>query len=204
MWTYVFLGFMLTGALLGVPADLRAASFGGFGDSLDQARKTDFFTWFHLEKAGEEKTAQATVTTFKPSGEKFHDLAAFRVTTAPAGGLIGVQLTLSRAFVDSRKDGIFARDIAKSLLRTAFAGGSDPEVQALADEIEYLDTSGVRIIIHESRKTPELPAEHTPGYLTYLGQRGSYEHVVGGKMLKLENASVDGENVLIIKIGIKR
>ena len=203
MWTYVFLGFMLTGAMLGVPDDLRAASFGGFGDSLDQARKTDFFTWFHLEKAGEEKTAQATVTTFKPSGEKFHDLAAFRVTTAPAGGLIGVQLTISRAFVDSRKDGIFARDIAKSLLRTVFAGGSDPEVQDLANEIEYLNPSGERLIIHESRKPPKLPAEPSPGYLTYLGQRESYEYEVGGKMLKLENASVAGEKVLILKIRTK-
>jgi hypothetical protein len=200
MWKYLFLGFMLTGILFGMPVTLRAASFGGFGDSLDQAQKTDFFTWFHLQKTGEAKTAQATVTTFKPSGEKFHDLATFRVTTAPAGGLTAVHLTLSRAFVDNKKDGIFARDIAKSLLRTVFAGGSDPEVQDLANEIEYLDTSGARLIIHESRKPPKLPSQPTPGYLTYLGKQQTYEHAVGGKVLRLENGTLDGEESLVILI----
>ena len=69
MWKRLVRVLMLAGAVFGVPAYLGATSFGGFGDKLDQARKTDFFTWFNLEQTGEERTAQATVTTFKPSGE---------------------------------------------------------------------------------------------------------------------------------------
>ena len=194
---------MLAGAALGVPAYLGAASFGGFGSSLDQATKTDFFIWFHLQQAGEERTAQTTVTTFKPSGKKFHDLATFKVTTAQNGGITGMELILSRAFVDHPQDGVFARDIAKSLLRTAFADDVDQEIKAMADQIEYLGTSTSLIIQHESRKPSKLPSQPAPGYLAYLGQQQSYEHAAGGKTLLLSNIAVNGKKALVIAIRMK-
>ena len=203
MWKRLVRVLMLAGAVFGVPAYLGATSFGGFGDKLDQARKTDFFTWFNLEQTGEERTAQATVTTFKPSGEKFRDLVTFKVTTGQNGGIAGLELILSRAFVDSPQEGIFARDIAKSLLNTAFADGADEDIKALAGQIEYLGTSTSPIIQHASRKPPKLPSQPTPGYRTYLGQQQSYEHAVGGKTLTLANAAVNGEKALVITIRTK-
>ncbi len=196
----LFHSLLLAGATFGMPAILLAASFAGFGDSLGQAKKTGFFTWFHLEQTGEHRTPQVTVTSFKPSGEKFRDLVTFKVATGPNGGITGMALTLSRAFVDSKKDGIFARDIAKSLIRTAFATGPDQEIQDLANQIEYLATTSQTIILHASRKPPKMPAEPTPGYLTYLGQQQSYEHAAAGKTLRLENTAVNGERSLIISI----
>jgi hypothetical protein len=200
MWKSLFHSFMLAGAMLGVPAILWAASFGGFGTSMDQAGKTDFFTWFHLQQTGEEQTAQGTIIVFKPSGKQFRDLVTMKVTTGPDRAITGMELMLSRAFVDSKKDGIFARDIAKSLLRTAFATGADQEILDLADQIEYLGTSSQTIILHASRKPPQLPATPTPRYLTYLGQQQSYEHAAAGKTLRLKNATIDGEKALVIQI----
>jgi hypothetical protein len=191
---------MLAGVALGIPAILLAASFGGLGMNLDQAKKTDFFTWFHLQQTSREQTAQGTIITFKPSGKQFRDLVTMKVTTAPDGGITAMELILSRAFVDSKKDGIFARDIAKSLIRTAFAEGSDQEIQDLANQIEYLRTSSQTILLHKSYQPPKLPAEPTPGYLTYLGQQQSYEHAAAGKTLRLENTTVDSGKSLLISI----
>lgn len=106
-----------------VPASLWAAAFGGFGDSLDQAKGTHFFQWFHLTQTAQEQAAGSTVTSFKPSGKRFRDLVTFKVTTGRKGDITGMELILSRKFVDSPQDGIFARDIAKSLLRTPLAPG---------------------------------------------------------------------------------
>lgn len=102
--------------------------------------------------------------------------------------------------MDSKKDCIFALDIAKSLIHTAFVIGADQDIQDLADQIENLGTSSQTIILHKSRKPPQLPAEPTPGYLTYLGQQQSYEHTAAGKTLRLENTTVAGGKSLIISI----
>jgi hypothetical protein len=200
MWKPLFHSLVLAGVALGMPAILMAASFGGFGMNLDQARKTGFFTWFHLQQTGEQQTAQGKTITFKPSGKQFRDLVTMKVTTGPDRDITGMELILSRAFVDSKKDGIFARDIAKSLLRTTFATGADQDIQDLENQIEYLGTSSQTIILHKSYKPPKLPAEPTPGYLTYLGQQQSYEHAAAGKTLHLENSTIDGEKSLIINI----
>jgi hypothetical protein len=200
MWKPLFQSLMLAGVALGIPAILMAASFGGFGMNLDQAKKTDFFTWFHLQQTGEQRTAQGATITFKPSGKQFRDLVTMKVTTGPDREITGMELILSRAFVDSKKDGIFARDIAKSLLRTTFATGADQDIQDLENQIEYLGTSSQTIILHKSYKPPKLPAEPTPGYLTYLGRQQSYEHAAAGKTLQLENATIDGGKSLIISI----
>jgi hypothetical protein len=191
---------LILAVAVGVPVYLWAATFGGFGDRLDQAKETGFFNWFHLTQTAQEEVAGATVTSFKPSGKQFHDLATLKVTTGTDGAITGMELVLTRGFVDSAKDGIFARDIAKSLLRTVFATGADQEVQDLADQIEYLGTSSSTIILHASRKPPKLPAAPTPGYLAYLGRQQSYEHAVAGKTLRLENAAVNGEKALFIMI----
>lgn len=43
MWKPLFQSLMLAGAMLGAPAILMAASFGGFGMKMDQASKTELF-----------------------------------------------------------------------------------------------------------------------------------------------------------------
>ncbi|MEJ2070630.1 MAG: hypothetical protein P8X65_12610 [Syntrophobacterales bacterium] len=48
-----------------------------------------------------------------------------------------------------------------------------------------------------------LPAQPTPGYLAYLGQRQTYDYAVAGKTLRLENDIVEGEKALLITIRVK-
>jgi hypothetical protein len=196
----LFRVFLPAAVAIGVPAYLWAATFGGFGARLAQAQETGFFKWFHLTQTAREKTAGVTVTSFKPSGQKFRDLVTFQVTTGQDGGLTGMRLILKRAFVDSPRDGIFARDITKSLLGTVFSSNADQELQALIQQIEYLGTSTSPILRHESMKPPPLPAQPTPGYLAYLGKQQSYDYAVAGKTLRLENATVEGKKALLITI----
>src|SRR3989441_7170643 len=98
-----------------VAKNLAAAGLGDLGERLEQARKTEFFRWFHLEETGRA----GRVVQFKPSGEKFRPLVTLNVTLDPSGRMVGVELVLSRAFIDSGREGTFARDIAKSFLRVA-------------------------------------------------------------------------------------
>ncbi len=63
---------------LGLAAPLVAASFGNLGETLEQAKQTDFFRFFHLEQSQVSKNDGSTVTAFKPSGEKFHPLVTVK------------------------------------------------------------------------------------------------------------------------------
>ncbi len=46
--------------------DLALAGTGELGENVEQARKTEFFRWFHLEETGRT----GSVVHFKPSAEK--------------------------------------------------------------------------------------------------------------------------------------
>ena len=203
MWKRLVRVLMLAGAVFGVPAYLGATSFGGFGDKLDQARKTDFFTWFNLEQTGEERVAQATVTTFKPSGDKFRDLVTFKVTTGQNGGIAGLELILSRASWIAPKraslPGTSPRACCVLPLPTILIRRSRiSPVKSSISAPPLLPSFNMH-----SRKPPKLPSQPTPGYRTYLGQQQSYEHAAAGKTLTLANAAVNGEKTLVITIRTK-
>src|SRR5438105_14433165 len=93
--------------------ELAWAGAGELGDNVEQARKTEFVRWFHLEETGRT----GSVVHFKPSAEKFRSLVTVSLSLDSRQRLIGAELVLSRSFIDSGRDGLFARDIAKSFLR---------------------------------------------------------------------------------------
>jgi len=93
--------------------DLALAATGELGENVEQARKTEFFRWFHLEESGRT----GSVVYFKPSAERFRSLVTVNLSLDSRERLIGAELVLSRLFIDSGRDGLFARDIAKSFLR---------------------------------------------------------------------------------------
>ena len=51
--------------------DLALAGTGELGETVEQARKTEFFRWFHLEETGRSMGKAGTVVHFKPSADKF-------------------------------------------------------------------------------------------------------------------------------------
>jgi hypothetical protein len=187
-------------ASLGLALPLHAATLGNFGENLEQAKKTEFFSWFHLEQTEAKPQDGKQVVSFKPSGRKFHHLVTVTMTTAAGERLQAVELVLLRSFIDSSPDGLFARDIAKSFLLAGLAAPRDQEAADLINEIQYRGVSGMTALRHESVKEPKLPEKPTPGYLTYSGQHPSYEHPVPGFLLRLENTTRKGVPVLVVSI----
>src|SRR5271170_3331657 len=97
---------------LGLAATVAAQTpAGGFlGQPLETAKESAFFGWFHLAQVGSiPASGGAQVLTFKPTGDKFHDLTTVRVTVDPEGTVRRMELILSRSFIDDPSDGVFAR-----------------------------------------------------------------------------------------------
>ncbi len=185
-------------APLGFAAPFSAADFGDLGERLEQAKTTPFFDWFHLEETGVTRANGNALVSFKPSGKKFHDLATVKVTTDARDRILAIELVLDRSFIDDPRDGIFARDIAKSFLLAGLPELRDPEVMNLINEIQYRGTSTMPVLKGPTR-APRLPERPTPGYLTYLGQQPSYEHRLPGLLLRLENGK-EGPAALVLSI----
>ena len=180
-------------APLGVAAP---ADFGRFGATLDEAKRTQFFTWFHLEQTA----ADGSKICFQPSGAKFHDLVKVTVD-APGGAIRGMTVAVKRSFIDGA-DSKFARDIAKSFLNLA-AYGDGPENSDLTELINQIwnSPSGGRTgIIRSDAPQPKLPAQATLAYRVFLGQERSWSDKVAYlQMLTLENRTDAGEGWLIMR-----
>ena len=178
----------------------RETRGGLLGLRLEEARARDFFTWFSLVEIGLAETAAGRVVEFKPEGEKFRELVTVRATLDGGGRIVKLALALARAFVDHGSDGVFARDIAKSLLRGAFGDDAPTEVSRLADEIEFNYVSDRPVLVSSSRPRPRLPDAPSPGYLTYLGRRPSFENEDARGKLTLSNRAGGPPAVLTITV----
>src|ERR1700721_1436239 len=88
-------------------------TFGSMGQTLESARKTDFFGWFHLEEVERRQERPGEVVSFRSSGPKFHDLCYLDVLSAASGEMVRMELVLRRTFIESR-DAAFAQDLVKS------------------------------------------------------------------------------------------
>jgi hypothetical protein len=163
---------------------LAIAGVGNFGERLEQARQTEFFSWFHFEETG--RTGK--IVHFKPSGEKFRSLVTLNLTIDSSSRLLGAELILSRSFIDSARDGMFARDIAKSFVGMV---ASAPDLVA---EIEQPPANMSTTLLVGKRPAPKLPASPTPGYQVFLGQRQSCQQ----SPIRLENREVNGVKSLVI------
>ncbi len=188
---------------LGLAAPLIAASFGNLGETLEQAKQTDFFHFFHLEQSQVSKSDGSTVTAFKPSGEKFRPLVTVKVTTDAAGRIQALEMALARSFIDDPREGVFARDIAKSFLLAGLPAPRDGETTDLINEIQFQGTSTMTIIQRRA-EIPKLPEKPTPGYLTYLGKQTSYEHrLPPDYLLHLVNETEGAAAVLVFSVQSK-
>ena len=164
-------------------------AFGGFGNTLDSAKKTDFFTFFHLEQTGESTAKDGKTIVFQPTADKFHALVHVYMTVDGKSQIQGAELDLSRAFVDSTSDGVFARDIAKSFLQTATDPQDLDRVDNLIKEIGQLLGTDRPVIAHpDAVQNPAGPP--SMGYRVYLGQENRFELTLPhGQSLKMENSA---------------
>lgn len=187
------LPLLLAAAL--VPLAPRAAG-AQLGARLEDAKKTDFFTFFHLE----ETARGPGHVDFRPKGPMFRRHVQVRVVPGPDGTIRELHLALDRDFVDEPMSGIFARDLAKSFLRFAVPGADLPGVEALADEIELpKEMPGYETAT--TRPRPPAPSTPSPGYGVYLGGTPSHTLRLEGSVVTLENLPLDrGAPVLLVSV----
>jgi hypothetical protein len=179
------------------PAAPPAGAF--FGKRLEDVQETEFFRWFSLVETSREWAGRRrSVVKFKPSGEKFHNVVTVELSLDGGGLIRGVRLLLARRFVDDAREGIYARDVTKSLLRAAVADAPTEGLKTLADEIEF--RHDYPIIVGPGYQPQPTSPEPSPGFLTYLGRRGEYEQTFPGFTLKLENTADDEGPLLIISL----
>jgi hypothetical protein len=173
-------------------------------ERLERAKKMDLFAAFRLEQTGSSNAPGGnTLLTFKPAGQRFRPLVTVLVTTDNNNRIQVMELNLARSFVEDRKDGIFARDIAKSLLRSAIPKEDRAAIENLANEIEFdlKDIETPRLAI--GAPPVELPAKPTPGYLTFLGKQPIHKEVFSKSRLLIENTRGDAAPALRIVLAAR-
>lgn len=179
--------------LLHAPAQAR------LGDRLAEMKGTDFFKFFNLKETGRGPLSGKPYTqvTFRPGAGNFRELVEVRVTVDREDRILGMQLSLKRSFVDDQFNGIFARDIAKSMLRAAIPAANEAAINDLANEIEFpKDMPGYDVA--RTKPDPRLPAQPTPGYQVFIGQRKSFVQTLSLVRVSLENVEgADGARLVV-------
>ncbi len=172
--------------------------------TMDEAKKTDFFTSFHLKQDGPRIFGrQGTILKFKPAGGAFRDLVGVKVTLDSKQRIVATELDLARSFIDDKRTGISARDLTKSMLRSMIPEQDMPKASDLIREIE-VGMDSPMAAVPSSGKHQEIQRLPTPGYQTFLGKRASYEQTFDLTGLRLKNEKdTRGENVLLITIFLR-
>jgi hypothetical protein len=171
------------------------------GSRLEEAERTDFFTFFHLEATGAVfATEENYVVSFKPEGEQFGELVSVHVTfDTDKHIIVALDLVVERSLVDHKTNGAFARDIAKSFLRSAIPQEDEGAIADLVNEIEFPPAGSGQSVV-TARPPPKLPSKQTPGYLVYVGKRSLFEQTLTRCRLRLESRRVNKVDSLIVSV----
>ncbi len=163
---------------------------GGFvGQPLAAIKESGFFTWFNLAQiASVPAEPGVQVLSFKPTGEKFHDLTTVEIAVDSHGIARRMDLILSRSFIDSPADGAFARDIAKSFLGDVPPTADARALDILIDEIQYRFARP--ILMHQDHQVPALAPMPSEAYLVFAGQGKRYTRSLTYSVLTLENITL--------------
>jgi hypothetical protein len=156
--------------------------------NLQSELKSDFFTFFHLEPAGDPIAIAGGQTwhSFRPSGPAFHALVEVDVLTDSGGTIAAASLGIARSFIKDARNGVFARDIAKSFLAWAIRN-PPPPVGNLIANLADLSGSGGTVIMRGS--APQPPPDSTGLYAVYLGDSAGATVTDNGVTLTFRNFS---------------
>jgi hypothetical protein len=168
---------------------------------LDEERKDEFFAWFNLE----ERSAPSPGGNgrmryfFHPAGPAFQQFVTLDLTVARGGEIVGAVLAIDRDFVEDNRNGVFARDIAKSFLTWTLRHEPSGRARPLIDNIASLASSGAPVIMRADAAPPVPPVDDTGGYAVYLGQRAAAEIALEPLRLALRNRA-NGRRWLILEV----
>jgi hypothetical protein len=170
MWWFIAAAlFLCITARSGASAD--TAQVNSMPLNLRTEQGSDFFTFFHLTEVG-SPTALDTAHawhSFRPSGQAFHDLVELDVLVGSDGTISAAFLGLDRSFIDDSRDGVFARDIAKSFLIWAIRKPS-PQINSLINNLGDLSGGSGTLIVMRGPAPARPPPDTTGGYGVYLGR----------------------------------
>jgi hypothetical protein len=115
---------------------MQAPTFGDFGNSVDDAVRTEFFAFFHLVEEGRAAVEDGRLLVhFRPSGQ-FRDLVGCDISADADGRTESIALRIDRSFIENPSTDSFARDIARSFIGGGLVYRSD--VDAVAEVIRDL------------------------------------------------------------------
>lgn len=177
----------------------ESAPLGFIGMSMDDTTKTSFFQWFHFAPV---TSPAAGIAVFKPSGEKFHNLATLSVNLGANRRITSIDLAIARSFIDDPRDGIFAADLGKSFLAAALPPDDRTAMQHLIDTIGYGGNFGRQVITGAPPANLQINRDSAP-YLVWLDRNEYWQRPVGAMSLRLENVRLDETAVLRITVGAK-
>ncbi len=147
------------------PSVTAATAFGDLGMNLDEAIKSGFWQWFHLEQTREVNG----VHRFEPSGPKFHSLCYLDVRVAAKNRLQAITLGVQRKFI-SGSDEPFARDLVRSFLCAVFPKQKSEAVSQMVDELGSEFGGSRPVIVAEGARRLASFERPSALYLVFLGQ----------------------------------
>lgn len=155
------------------------------GSGLKQALDQEFFRWFSLERyEAPRPLADGSVWHgFRPSGEKFRELATINLETDAGDRILDATLCLDRAFIEHPQDGPFARDIAASFLRWILSPDQQAAIGGFLSELGDLGPNVIRL----SRAPAPPPGCPSPLYRVFLGRDKDAEQMLPGVLLRIAN-----------------
>lgn len=162
------------------------------GLTLDEARTSWFFEWFHLQPTEAERPGEGKLVRFLPRGAAFRHLVAVDVGLDRSGRIRALSLGLDRQFVDEPPDAAWAREIAQAFLRAAIPGPPEA-VLALAEELGGPVPPGS---LPDPGEAP--PAAWSPALEVFLGERAEWQLDPGPARVWLRNVHVGAEQWLVI------
>jgi hypothetical protein len=186
---------------LAAAVSLASPAAAQLGRTLEEVRKEDFWTYFHLEPTGPARVEGGrAVTEFRTTAPRFRPLARVTAEVDSGGVIRAMGLELARSFVDDPLAGVFARDIAKSFLRAALPADDLPDMETLANEIEHPREDAPGTTTVRLRPAPDLPSTPTPAYEVYLGRAPSFSRTLEACVVELRNSRGGDDSVLTISI----
>jgi hypothetical protein len=199
---------------------MQGPVFGSFGDSLDEAVRTEFFSWFGLIEDGRGACADGSVgVRYKPAGDKHHQFITGRISVRDEGAMDRVALEVHAAFIDHARDWPHARDITGSFIGAGLANQSDAaQVKELLRDLRDRPQPGAKqrpasledvdATLFRGESVPvrrgggNVPGDLSPivsrGFAVYNGKREAFVRDLSATRFSMRNSAADGERILVI------
>jgi len=185
-------------------AAVPTASTAQVGRKLEEVRGEDFWTFFGFQPTGPATVVDdGTTVEFRPRAERFAPLVRVKLAVDSTGTIREMELAISREFVDDPTNGIFARDVVKSFVRAAMPADDLPDVETLANEIQFPREDAPGTTTVRATPAPALPAQATPPYRVYLGRDAEWSRTLEASTIRLRNGQGEGGAVLVLTVAAR-